>query len=103
MHGPPGCGKTALVAETARLCHAHLRVVHAQDVQGGYMGETEENLRREFAAARATAMDTPCILFLDELDALCPKRDVRALFVCLVGWLCVCVCVYVCVCVHVRM
>lgn len=41
---------------------------------GSRPGESEEKLRAVFARARATAEDGPCVLFLDELDSLCPRR-----------------------------
>lgn len=43
-------------------------------VVGSRPGESEEKLRAMFAQARSTAEDGPCVLFLDELDSLCPRR-----------------------------
>jgi SpoVK/Ycf46/Vps4 family AAA+-type ATPase len=76
LHGPPGCGKTLLVRAVAAECGAEVRVLTAGDVFGSFAGESERRLRDAFAGARAVAAaGTPCVLFLDELDALCPRRS----------------------------
>eukprot|EP00730_Choanoeca_flexa_P001888 TRINITY_DN10826_c0_g1_i5.p1 TRINITY_DN10826_c0_g1~~TRINITY_DN10826_c0_g1_i5.p1 ORF type:complete len:714 (+),score=101.96 TRINITY_DN10826_c0_g1_i5:152-2143(+) len=73
--GPPGCGKTLLVKTLAARCNLRLMVIEPSAVFGSYMGESEANLRRLFAKAAALAHHEPCLLFFDELDALCPKRS----------------------------
>lgn len=42
---------------------------------GSYVGESEANLRRLFQDAQAAATHEPCMLFFDEIDTLCPKRQ----------------------------
>lgn len=49
-------------------------VIVSRQVVGSRPGESEEKLRAVFARARAAAEDGPCVLFLDELDSLCPRR-----------------------------
>ncbi|CAM9399102.1 unnamed protein product [Lampetra fluviatilis] len=71
LYGPPGCAKTSLVrAVAARASVAFLSVSGAQ-VMSPYVGETERNLAQVFRRARAAA---PCLLFLDEVDALLGSR-----------------------------
>ena len=75
LHGPPGCGKSLLVAAAAARCGAVLHRLSAGDVVGAWAGESERNLRAAFVAAQAAvAGGQPCVLFLDEVDALCPRR-----------------------------
>jgi SpoVK/Ycf46/Vps4 family AAA+-type ATPase len=79
LHGPPGCGKTLLVRAVARECGAVVHTLSAADVFGSFAGESERRLRDAFAAARAAAAaGAPVVLFLDELDALCPRRAAGA-------------------------
>ncbi|XP_027780846.1 ATPase family gene 2 protein homolog B isoform X4 [Marmota flaviventris] len=72
--GPPGVGKTQLVRAVAREAGAELLAVSAPALQGSRPGETEENVRRVFQRARELASRGPSLLFLDEVDALCPRR-----------------------------
>ncbi|XP_068962050.1 ATPase family gene 2 protein homolog B [Petaurus breviceps papuanus] len=72
--GPPGVGKTQLVRAVAREARARLLAVSGPELQGARPGETEENLRRVFARAQELARRGPALLFIDELDALCPRR-----------------------------
>lgn len=72
--GPPGVGKTQLVRAVAREAGAELLAVSAPALQGARPGETEENVRRVFQRARELASRGPSLLFLDEVDALCPRR-----------------------------
>jgi SpoVK/Ycf46/Vps4 family AAA+-type ATPase len=75
LHGPPGCGKTSLVRAAAAEAGASLHVVTAGAVFGAYLGESERRLRDAFAAAaRDAAAGKPALVFLDEVDALCPRR-----------------------------
>ncbi|XP_007472559.2 ribosome biogenesis protein SPATA5L1 [Monodelphis domestica] len=75
--GPPGVGKTQLVRAVAREARARLLAVSGPELQGARPGETEENVRRVFARARELASKGPALLFIDELDALCPRRGGR--------------------------
>jgi len=77
LHGPPGCGKSLVVRTVAAEAGAPCHTVGAADVFGAFAGESERRLRDAFAAAAAAAVasaPTPALLFLDELDALCPRR-----------------------------
>lgn len=73
--GPSGCGKTSLVKHVAKECDAF--IVHVSDsVHGGRPGESEQNLRAAFLEAANACMLGSCILFLDDIDAICPRcRD----------------------------
>ncbi|GAX73043.1 hypothetical protein CEUSTIGMA_g496.t1 [Chlamydomonas eustigma] len=76
LHGPPGCGKTLLVSSVAEEYGAVLHSITAADVIGSYVGESERRLRELFEAAQADAeAGHAVVVFLDEADALCPKRD----------------------------
>lgn len=74
LAGPPGVGKTQLVRAVVREAGAELLAVSAPALQGARPGETEENVRRVFQRARELAGRGPTLLFLDEVDALCPRR-----------------------------
>ncbi|XP_031704475.1 ATPase family gene 2 protein homolog B [Anarrhichthys ocellatus] len=73
--GPPGVGKTLLVRRVVGEVGASLVVVRGPEVVGSRPGESEENLRAVFERARSAAEEGPCVLFLDELDSLCPRRS----------------------------
>ncbi|KAK9854458.1 hypothetical protein WJX84_002500 [Apatococcus fuscideae] len=78
LHGPPGCGKSLAVQAVAAELQADLREVSASSVFGAYIGQSEKKLREVFEAAMEQAKlpgVQPIVLFLDELDALCPQRD----------------------------
>ncbi|XP_076850075.1 ATPase family gene 2 protein homolog B [Brachyhypopomus gauderio] len=72
--GPPGVGKTQLIRSVAQEVGAALVSVSGPVVVGSRPGESEENLRDAFARAQEAARDGPCVLFMDEVDALCPRR-----------------------------
>nr|XP_045013662.1 spermatogenesis-associated protein 5-like protein 1 [Jaculus jaculus] len=74
LAGPPGVGKTQLVRAVARELGAELLAVCGPALQGSRPGETEENVRRVFQRAQEMASRGPSLLFLDEVDALCPRR-----------------------------
>ncbi|KAL3866473.1 hypothetical protein ACJMK2_043768 [Sinanodonta woodiana] len=74
LRGPPGCGKTTLVKDIANNCNAYLITVNGPEVIGPHPGESEDNLRRVFHQAIMAAEEGPCILFIDEVDVLCPKQ-----------------------------
>ena len=71
LYGPPGCGKTMLARGLAGECGLPFLVVRIEDVVDPFFGVSERNLHDAFAAARDAA---PCVLFLDELDALAYAR-----------------------------
>jgi AAA+ superfamily predicted ATPase len=72
LYGPPGCGKTHIARAVAGELGAHFIVVGISEVLDMYIGQSERNLHELFAQARRSA---PCVLFLDEVDALGQKRS----------------------------
>jgi SpoVK/Ycf46/Vps4 family AAA+-type ATPase len=72
LYGPPGCGKTFLARAVAGELGAGFLHVSLADVLDMYVGSSERNVAELFATARASA---PCVLFLDELDAIGQKRS----------------------------
>lgn len=71
LYGPPGTGKTLIAKAVASETDVHFIHVNGPEVMNKYYGESEAKLRELFAEARRKA---PSILFLDEIDALAPKR-----------------------------
>jgi len=71
LYGPPGCGKTFLARAIAGELEARFLSVSLADVLDMYIGNSEKNVKELFEIARASA---PCVLFLDELDAIGQKR-----------------------------
>ena len=71
LYGPPGSGKTHLARAIAKEVDARFYYINGPDVIGTYTGETEANLRRIFSEA---SHHSPSIIFIDELDAMAPKR-----------------------------
>ncbi|KAI9430509.1 AAA family ATPase [Lactarius indigo] len=71
LHGPPGTGKTHLARAISASTGSSVLTVNGPELTSAYHGETEASLRRVFAAARARE---PCIIILDEVDAICPRR-----------------------------
>ncbi len=72
LHGPPGCGKTLIARAIAHETDAAFFTVSGPEVIHKFYGESEAQLRKLFAAAERKA---PSILFLDEIDAIAPKRE----------------------------
>ncbi|NWW34588.1 SPAT5 protein, partial [Panurus biarmicus] len=70
--GPPGTGKTMIAKAIANEVGAHVTVVNGPEIISKFYGESESRLRRIFAEA---SLCRPSIIFIDELDALCPKRE----------------------------
>ncbi|HIP16502.1 MAG TPA: AAA family ATPase [Methanothermococcus okinawensis] len=70
--GPPGTGKTLLAKAVANEAGANFYSINGPEIMSKYVGETEENLRRIFKEAEENA---PSIIFIDEIDAIAPKRD----------------------------
>ncbi len=74
IRGPPGCGKTSLVKSITAELDAFLLTVSGSEIFGSRPGESEENLREAFQKAQTLSEEGLCVLFLDEIDALCPRR-----------------------------
>ncbi|KAI5809637.1 ribosome biogenesis ATPase RIX7 [Peziza echinospora] len=72
LHGPPGCGKTMIANAIAGELGFPFISVSAPSIVSGMSGESEKKLRDLFDEAREKA---PCIMFLDEIDAITPKRE----------------------------
>ncbi|XP_056457134.1 ribosome biogenesis protein SPATA5 [Gadus chalcogrammus] len=72
LYGPPGTGKTMIGRAIANEIGAHMTVINGPEIISKFYGETEERLRQIFTEA---SQRKPAIIFIDELDALCPKRD----------------------------
>lgn len=78
LYGPPGTGKTSLVRAVVQECGAHLIVISPHSVHRAHAGESEKILREAFSEASSHAkLGKPSVIFLDEIDALCPRRDSR--------------------------
>jgi len=71
LYGPPGTGKTLLLRATANEVKANVLTVNGPSVVSKYQGETESTLRGIFREAHE---HQPSIIFIDEIDALAPKR-----------------------------
>ena len=79
LHGPPGVGKTASAVAVAREAGATVVSLNAGDVFGPYAGDAEARLRDAFRDAEAKCAEgTPCVILLDEIDAMCPARGADA-------------------------
>nr|XP_023928521.1 cell division control protein 48 homolog B-like [Quercus suber] len=78
LYGPPGTGKTSLVRAVVQECGAHLIIISPHSVHRAHAGESEKVLREAFSEASSHAMlGKPSVIFIDEIDALCPRRDFR--------------------------
>jgi transitional endoplasmic reticulum ATPase len=72
LQGPPGCGKTLLAKALANESEANFYSVSGPEIMNKYYGETESKLRKIFNEASTNA---PSIVFIDEIDAIAPKRE----------------------------
>lgn len=72
LHGPPGCGKTLIARAVASETDATFLAVSGPEVIHKFYGESEAKLRKIFEEAERHA---PSIIFLDEIDAIAPKRE----------------------------
>jgi hypothetical protein len=72
LHGPPGTGKTLLAKAVAGETSANFTNLSGPEIMSKYYGQSEENLREIFKQAQENA---PSIIFIDELDAIAPKRE----------------------------
>jgi AAA+ superfamily predicted ATPase len=71
MYGPPGCGKTFIARAVAGELGARFLAVSFNDVVDSMLGQSERNIHELFGLARRNA---PCVVFLDEVDAIGQKR-----------------------------
>jgi transitional endoplasmic reticulum ATPase len=72
LYGPPGCGKTFIAKATAGQVNAKFISVGLNDILDMWIGNSEKNLHDIFELARN---NTPCVLFIDEIDALGASRS----------------------------
>ncbi|GMM29529.1 putative AAA family ATPase [Martiniozyma asiatica (nom. inval.)] len=72
LHGPPGCGKTSIANALAGELKVPFINISAPSVVSGMSGESEKKVRELFDEAKSLA---PCLVFIDEIDAITPKRD----------------------------
>ena len=71
LHGPPGCGKTLLARAVANESDANFFAINGPEIMSKFYGESEARLRKIFQDAEKNA---PSIIFIDEIDAIAPKR-----------------------------
>ncbi len=72
LHGPPGCGKTLLARAVANESEANFFSINGPEIMSKFYGESEARLREIFQQGQKNA---PSIIFIDELDAIAPKRE----------------------------
>jgi len=72
MYGAPGCGKTLIARAVANETGAFFFLINGPEIMSKMAGESEGNLRRAFEEAEKNA---PAIIFIDEVDAIAPKRE----------------------------
>jgi len=72
LHGPPGTGKTLIAKAVANESGANFYTINGPEIMSKFYGQSEENLRKVFEEAQKNA---PSIVFLDEIDAIAPKRS----------------------------
>ncbi len=72
LYGPPGCGKTFIARAVAGELGARFIAVSFADIIDMFVGQSERNIHELFEVARRNA---PCVLFLDEVDAIGQKRS----------------------------
>ena len=72
LHGPPGTGKTLIAKAVANESGASFYTINGPEIMSKFYGQSEENLRKIFDEAEKNA---PSIIFIDEIDAIAPKRS----------------------------
>ncbi len=72
LYGPPGTGKTLLARAVANESGANFTAINGPEVMSKWYGESEQNIRKIFEEAEKNA---PSIIFIDEIDAIAPKRE----------------------------
>jgi transitional endoplasmic reticulum ATPase len=71
LYGPPGTGKTLIAKAVANEVDAHFITLSGPEIMSKYYGESEKGLREKFEEAE---QNSPAIIFIDEIDAIAPKR-----------------------------
>ena len=71
LHGPPGTGKTLIAKAVAKMTESNFISIKGPELLSKWVGESEKGVREIFRKARQAS---PCIIFLDEVDALVPRR-----------------------------
>ena len=72
LYGPPGTGKTLIAKAVANESGANFFTINGPEIMSKFYGQSEENLRKVFEDAQKSS---PSIIFLDEIDAIAPKRS----------------------------
>jgi len=72
LYGPPGTGKTLIARAVANETGAFFYLINGPEIMSKLAGESESNLRKAFEEAEK---NSPAIIFIDELDAIAPKRE----------------------------
>ena len=72
LHGPPGTGKTLLAKAVASETESNFILLNGPEIMSKFYGESEKKIRDIFENAEKNA---PSIIFIDELDAIAPKRE----------------------------
>jgi transitional endoplasmic reticulum ATPase len=72
LFGPPGTGKTLIARAVANETGAFFFLINGPEIMSKMAGESESNLRKAFEEAEKNA---PAIIFIDEIDAIAPKRE----------------------------
>ena len=72
LYGPPGTGKTLIARAVANESGASFFTINGPEIMSKFYGQSEENLRKTFEEAEK---NSPSIIFIDEIDAIAPKRE----------------------------
>ena len=72
LYGPPGTGKTLIARAVANETGAFFFLINSPEIMSKLAGESESNLRKAFEEAEK---NSPAIVFIDEIDAIAPKRE----------------------------
>ena len=72
LYGPPGVGKTMIVKVLAKECGISFFSVTSPDIISKWVGDSAKNMKALFEKVKASK---PAILFIDEIEAICPSRD----------------------------